>query len=81
MRRPLAKIRLKNRQKYKANGKWGDKRQEFFFKKKGERQITGCRNRAVIRGKKTEICPKKGSKVMYAKYNFILFFFSKRAIK
>ena len=56
MRRLLAKIRLKNRQKYKANGKGGDKRQEL---KKKRRQITGCRNRAVIRGKETNLSQKR----------------------
>lgn len=42
---------------------------------KKKKEITVCRNRAVIRGNKTEICPKKGSRVMDAKYNFILFVF------
>ena len=78
MIRLLAKIRLKNRQKYKANGKGGDKRQELK-KKKGDRLQDA--ETGLSSEERKQICPKKGSRVMSAKYDFILFLFLKRAIK
>ena len=61
LRRLLAKIRLKNRQKYKANGKGGDKRQELKKKKKEtdyRMQKQGCHQR---KGNKS--VPKKAAEL------------------
>lgn len=50
-------------------------------KKKKETDRLQDAETGLSSGERKQICPKKGSRVMSAKYNFILIFFLKRAIK